>query len=244
MNTIIRDKTSLEAIRPLEAATYLRSNGWAVLREQPGQYSVWEKRADGEEAFEIVLPLDTRYRDYALRLSDLLQTLQIAEDRSQTEIYSDIQTTSADVIALVENAGEMMLASACATIEPRGYYAASKPERAREYVRRLRMGQSEIGSYVVRILSPVSPRLQLDQGALVGEPEAPFERRVTVTLIRSLTVLRATADEAVNSGKLDGFQQAVEQGVSANLCSALVKMAGSGRSSGASLAVSLSWARS
>lgn len=263
MNATIRDKTVLESIRPLEAATYLRSVGWSTVREQSGHFSVWEKLVEGDEGMEVVLPLDASYRDYALRISDLLGTLQLAERRSQTEIYSDIQTTSADVIrvryrrsetedgtvaldqgvSLLENASELMLASACATLEPRGYYTASK-QIARDYVRQLRLGQSEVGSYVLRILSPVAPRLQAVQGHLFREPETPFERRVSMNLIRSLSALRATADDAVSSGKIEGFQQAVQQGVSANLCSALVNMAGRARTANDSLAVSISWARS
>jgi hypothetical protein len=264
MNATIRDKAVLESIRPIEAASYLRSVGWSTIREQSGQFSVWEKHQEGDEGLEVVLPLDASYRDYALRISDLLRTLQLAEKRSQTEIYSDIQTTSADVIrvryrrsetedgtvplnqgvSLLENASELMLASACATLEPRGYYTASKSQIARDFVHQLRLGQSEVGSYVLRILSPVAPRLQAEQGHLFGEPEAPFERRVSVNLIRSLAALRVAADDAVNSGKIEGFEQAVRQGVSANLCSALVNMAGRGRTANDSLAVTISWARS
>ena len=201
MNATIRDKSVLEAIRPMEAAAYLRANGWTVAKEEPGKFSVWNKSANSDEPFEVVLLLDRHYRDFALRMSDLLQTLQIVEQRSELDILSDIQTASADVVrvrfrqpemedgaialcqglALLENARELMLAAACATVEPRVYFATRKPDRAKEYVSQLRLGQSETGSYVLRILSPVAPRLTAEQGGIPGEPESPFTRSPTTS---------------------------------------------------------------
>ena len=52
-----------------------------------------------------------------------------------------------------------MLAAACAAIEPRAVYAARKPERAMAYLRQIRLGPTEAGSFVVTVESPVAPRL-------------------------------------------------------------------------------------
>lgn len=263
MNTTIRDRRALETLRPFEVTTYLRSGGW-TLAEDKEKYSVWCKKVESyDEKFEVILPLDDQYRDFALRMSDLLHTLSVAEARGQTEIFSDIQTASADVVrvryqredsrdgtialnqgeTLVENAREMMLAAACATLEPRAYFATRRPDRATEYIQNLRLGASEVGSYVLRILSPVAPHLAVQQ-TLFGEPEPPYERKVTRHLVRGLLALRKTADEAMSKGTLDHFQEVVNEGVSANLCSSLVRMAGQARTAADSLTISVSWARS
>jgi superfamily II RNA helicase len=69
---------------------YLRSAGWKKVAERPNHSSSWlYKDADGDE-FEIALPLNDAFRDYAQRMSDLLQTLEAQEQRSQLEIFNDL----------------------------------------------------------------------------------------------------------------------------------------------------------
>ena len=53
------------------------------------------------------------------------------------------------------------------------------------------MGQTERGSYVLTILSPVPPELRPAQGTLLPvEPEDPYERLVTLTLMNALAALQ------------------------------------------------------
>lgn len=79
------------------------------------------------------------------------------------------------------------------------------------------MGQTERGSYVLTIHSPVAPELRTETPA-----DQPFERQVTQTLTRSLVSLRSAAQRALDNGDLQPFRTAVQHGVSANLCDALV----------------------
>jgi hypothetical protein len=135
-------------------------------------------------------------------------------------------------------AHELMLAAACAAVEPRAVYATRKPAQAIEYVSRLRLGQTEPGSYVVTILSPVSPSLDQAGGA-GGELPDPFERRVTTTLARATAAARDAAEVAGSTGALQPFLDATRLGVSANLCDAI---AGLVTETGAdALAVKLRW---
>jgi hypothetical protein len=121
-------------------------------------------------------------------------------------------------------AKDMMLAAACAAVSPRAYYPSKKPSEATDYLRRVRFGQTERGSFVVTIISRVPPSLSAGNGHLV-EVEEPYERRVTRTLARALAAVRAAAEDAASSGNVHGFVQAVPTGVSANLCDALAGIA-------------------
>lgn len=262
MNVQIRDREPFEQLHPAEVAAYLRTEGWKEVEHQPDRLSVWAAEAGGDK-LEILLPLRRTLGDYGLRMADAVGTLAVKEGRSQLEVLTDLQTAGADVVrvrfrhaaasdgtipldrgeALVENAREMLLAGACAALQRRAYYAASKPEEARQFVRGLRMGQTERGSYVLTVYSKVSPSLAGPQRMLFDE-DAPFERRAIAQLAGALTALRAATDQALTAPTTDVFQRAVQAGVSANLCSAVVGMNGTDGQPADELRISFTYARS
>ncbi|OWK36270.1 hypothetical protein FRUB_08833 [Fimbriiglobus ruber] len=259
----IRDPDAFRNLNPQDITAYLRTTGWKEAETKPGHSSIWLKRVDAEDA-EIVVPLNSGFRDLLSRLADVVANLAAFEDRSELAVLADLQESSADVIRirltqpdtadgtvglvdsgvpLIENAPELMLAAACAAVEPRARYATKKPQDATDYVRKLRLAQSEHGSYVLKILSRVPPSLT-HQPILFGDTEEPFERRAVQTLGRALRAVRVASDQALASGKFDHFQAAVKQGVSSNLCEALLKMGGSQLKQGNELVISWTWARS
>jgi hypothetical protein len=103
----------------------------------------------------------------------------------------------------------------------------------------LRLGQSERGSYVLCILSRVTPALSSSQISLnfPGTPpplqddeKDPYERVVTTTLGTALAEVERAALRSVATGSMDAFEQAVPLGVSADLCDAIALLGGEGRS--------------
>jgi hypothetical protein len=185
--------------------------------------------------------LDRQVGDFLQRMSDLLKTLEVAEQRSQLGILRDITSTAADVVSVPANyaeaadgsmpindgvsftqlARDMMLAAACAAVNPRPAYLRRKPTRAVEYLNALRLGLPERGSFVLNIVSRVPPALKTATGRLMFPVEDPFERQVTITLARALAATQQAAVSAASSGDLDSFRDAIQAGVSANLCEAL-----------------------
>ena len=86
-------------------------------------------------------------------------------------------------------------------------------------------GRPNVGSFVLTILSPVPPTLKSEQGALFPiEPPEPYERTVTRTLAQSLAAVSAAAETAAAQGDMQPFIDAVQWGVSANLCDAIVRI--------------------
>ena len=100
------------------------------------------------------------------------------------------------------------------------------------------MGQTERGSYVVTIMSRVPPALD----EVAHDVQEPYERRVTKSLVSGLNHVHTAAVEAAGSGSMDAFREAIDQGVSANLCDAIVGVAG-GVDATRSVEISLSWSR-
>ncbi|MER9124262.1 hypothetical protein NKH81_14360 [Mesorhizobium sp. M0959] len=262
MKVVVQDTATLRALKPLELAAYLRAKGWRQEADLNGKGSLWLLKSPGGAEFDVTLPAKRELGDYVLRVAEVLQTLANAEERSQLDVLRDVQTTSADLVrvrapsrdaengtlpldqavAFVERSRDMMLAAACAAIDKRPFYAKRKAQQAMDHLSHLRMGQTERGSYVLTILSPVPPELRPAQGTLLPvEPEDPYERLVTRTLMGALKALEGAARDAAVEGNMAPFQAAVSRGVSANLCDAVVGL--SAVSPGEGLDIQVSWSR-
>jgi hypothetical protein len=240
MKASITDPAVLAAIRPLDLSAYLRAHGWYP-RLGEADLGEWELKTNDGIA-EVSVPKHPRWRDYARRIREVLVELSRVEDRSEMLIVQDIAQTLRDVVRirtviegrtdgtipledgalLARSARAMMFASACSTHERRRAFHTRKPQVAVDYMKGLSLGQTEVGSFVLTIISPVPPGLAqtempLDAPAL----ETNFNRRVTETLTTALAAMRAAAETSVAQGGVSAFEEAVAQGVSADLCEAV-----------------------
>jgi hypothetical protein len=147
-------------------------------------------------------------------------------------------------VEVFNNAWNMMMAAACSTIDPRPLFPTRKPNQAIDYMKKVRLGQTEQGSYVITILSPVPPELNIGQTRLfkLECPADPFERKVTVNLSNALSDMRSAAERSAVKSSFDYFEQAIKRGVSANLCDAVAKLS-SFNDQYRDLDVNFSWAR-
>lgn len=258
MKVDIRDVEAVRAIRPVDAAFYLRAGGWTPQEPQTGRGSLWVRTVDNQE-FEALLPMDQELRDYALRIGDLLGVLAVAEKRSQSQVYSDLLTITSDVTRIrisdpeltdgtllieehaqiAQKARDLVMAAACAATERRAVWHTKKPSQATDHVRRVRIGQSERGSYIVTVISRITPLLHT-LGEKLFETEQPYERQVTQTLAESLLALDQAAGRAALTQQMASFDEAIAQGVNANLCDAVVGLWG-GDEIQRSLEFSFSW---
>ncbi len=243
MNVEIRDVEAVQAIRPVDAALYLRAQGWRQ-QAQTNTASVWLRTVGGDE-FEAVLPMDVELRDYALRMGDLLGVLSVSEGRSQWQVYNDLLTITSDVLRIriadpeltdgtlpleehaqiAQRTRDLVVVAACAASERRAVFHKRKPAQVMDHVRRVRIGQSERGSYVITVMSRVTPLLHGQHGQLF-EADTPYERQVMQTLAQSLQALDRAVQEAAVSQQMAAFDRAIPQGVSANLCEAVVGLWG------------------
>jgi len=264
MKTAIHDMGLLSSVGPTELTTYLKATGWSLQANLEGRGTVWIKAAPepGEEA-DILVPATRAFKDYGLRVSELMHALARVEDRSELHILRDIKTSNSDLLRLrasskdtddgtlpleeavlfVEKSRDMMLAAACSAVAKRAVYARRKPDIAMNYLRHVRMGQTEQGSFILTILSPVAPELKAAQGSLLpSEPPPPYERQVTLILMDALNSLHVAAKAAALKGDMAPFREGVSQGVSANLCDAVAGL--SSISTSAPLDIKMTWASS
>jgi hypothetical protein len=239
------DYSILSLIHPSDITEYLFSRGWKMLEVNPEKFSIWEylNEEDGNNIFNILLPLNQKFKDYEIRVGEILKILEKVEKRQQIEILKDLQTIFADIVRvrkdtpetsqgtvpiemgvqLVQQAKEMVLAAACSTVEPRPFFPSQKPKTALSYMDSVFMGQTEFGSYILPIISKL-PLPYRGQQYL----SEPFERQVTQNLACALNLMSTTAQEYIEKTSPDNsieiFKSTVEKGVSANLCEAVVEM--------------------
>ncbi|HRK94919.1 MAG TPA: hypothetical protein PK694_01240 [Rhodospirillales bacterium] len=247
MRVELADAAALRQLKPLEVAAYLRAMNWRKEANLNGKATLWSKTGPEGEEFDLTLPSRREFGDYALRMAEVLRALAVAEERSELEVFRDITTTAAadvvrvgvqttpldngtlridQAVQLVERGRDLMLSAACAALEKRAVYARRKPQRAMEYLREVRMGQTEQGSFILTLLVPVPLELKAAQDELFGcEPAEPYGRRVTRTLFSALAAVDEAAQAAAVDGDMAPFQAAVSRGVSANMCDAILGLA-------------------
>ena len=240
MKVSVRDAASLRALSPVNVIGYLRAHGWVRYSELQGRFSVW-KHPQHPDA-EVVIPASRDARDFPLQLAEALQELEDVEQRPQLDILKDLNQSGFDVlrlasigpnttdgtvcvydgVQLVERARDMLLAAACAAVSPRRVFHSRKPVQALDYMSNARLGQTERGSYVLTLLSPVAPQLHAYSDTHLF-PDDPFERHVVKTLAVSVNATLVAAEEVASSAapSFDTFVEKVPQGVSANLCEAV-----------------------
>ena len=254
MNPIDWNRNALLAVAPAALSAYARSLGWTKSEQYGNHSDVYSS----DELPEIILPRTQRLGDYASVVLQLIRHFSDATDMDLHSTYRDLVTADRDLIRvrapsdeddgsipvndgveLVDGAHEMLLAAACSLPTPQPVYRAGANKRATEYLRRVRLGQTEHGSYVITLVSPAI--LPPTQGKLFSDEslyDDPFERQVTRRLADALVAVQSATERTV-TGEFDAFSASVVLGVSANLCEALARLI----DPVGTLDVSVSWAR-
>jgi hypothetical protein len=254
MKASIRDPAALRKIDPNQVAVYLEKKGWRQESYIDQKASIWTIADDSRDEAEVLLPLNTSFQDYPFRVSEILQTLEAIEKRPQVDIYKNLIESLSDIIRirlthddfgdgtvplnngynLFRHAREMMLSAACSTVESKKHYERKKPLGANNYLKQARFGQTQKGSFILTIISPIETN---DGSNFSG---TPFERKVVEKLFNSLKFVKIAA-ENIDPSKIDLQlpENYLESGISSNLCEALLGIYKSGREQGIDL--SLSW---
>ncbi|MCY4276908.1 MAG: hypothetical protein OXE81_03585 [Gammaproteobacteria bacterium] len=237
MQVGIRDRDALLEISPAALSAYARNAGWSLHKPYREHSDIYT----GDTVPEILVPRTTRLGDYASSVAALIETFAEVAEQEELTVYRSLVVADRDVIRvraaenddgslslndgvdLVGGARDMVLAAACSLHDPRPVYRAGANREAVELLRQMRLGQTEHGSFVVTLLTPVVPP---PIPMLIEDPDdhnAPISRRMTKRLIGALAAIRAAAEQVV-VGDSDTFSGTVTDGVSANLCEALVKI--------------------
>lgn len=242
----------IELPLPLVPARYirrfLRVEGW-----EPSDKNAWHRDLDGD-TFEVVVPDRSSAPDYQRRLQELIDTTSAVTDEPPDRVLDRLLAVSddvhyiglqpaglrpgivplLDVAAAARGAFDMIAASAASADQPRLVHPSRLSERAANVAKAALLSLPKPGSFLLPIHLRLPPRLTPDEGdqVLFDDVDLPIERRTSIMCQRAVSTLytiarAATMDDAVD---LSRFEQHASDGLSANLCEALVKISGPNRS--------------
>ena len=97
MKAIVSDVDVLSSLQPLYVEAYLQSTGWHERNRIPDKVSIWTRNTFSEDKLKIQLPLDPHFDDFPRRMYEIMQILEIAENRSQLDILSELITTAKNI---------------------------------------------------------------------------------------------------------------------------------------------------
>ncbi|MDE0170133.1 MAG: hypothetical protein OXS29_11535 [bacterium] len=237
MRVTIHDREALLAVSPGALSAYARSAGWS--RHEP--YRVHSDVYIGEELPEIIVPRTERLGDYASVVASLIKMFATVARQDEVTVYRLLATADRDVVRvqagesedgsiglnhgvdLIGGARDLLLAAACSLGQPKAVYRAGANRDAADLLEQIRLGQTDQGSFVVTLLTPVIPPPMSRLFSVPDDQDAPIERRLTLRLMEALAAARHAAEQTA-AGDEGAFAEALESGVSANLCEALVRI--------------------
>ncbi len=251
MRVDIRDREALSSLSPLSLRTYLKSRQWVDEGDWGNRATLFSKEHKGRR-WEILSPFQDTFADFA----EAIAVLATVENRSQLDVFHDLEGTGADVIhmrspngmaekplSLRRNAEMLdaaygMLASAARAAEkPSAAYRGRASSNVADYLDNVQPLPGYHEGYDLTLHSPVPAGfgMQTDFGDAYA---APFSRRATKQLSKALNHASKAIAETVSGDTLDPFSQVVKEGVSANLCDSVAALAENGRG----IEIALFWA--
>jgi hypothetical protein len=241
-------------VSPLAARQYVEAQGWESVRFQSrGSTRLYLYRHPDGGLRQIIIPMDGGDPDYASAIMDAADRLSEFEKRSVAEIVTDLLIPGSDVlrfrvmsprsetgflpltggISLLEGARRALLSAACSVEHPRSHHPRMTWDEATQMIEACQLGQTEHGSYVVRIACPVDA---VDLGDMHNNQ--PFVRRATRLLFKSSRKLV----DAIEGDEVEKLYSSNEDLVtlSSNFCEALLRMRAVDEQS--TLSISVDWA--
>ena len=243
------DLEGSRSIAIVDVIEYLRATGWKNIEIYSDRAAVWE--SPGQE-IEIHIPLRQQAGDYNQLLATAINQVARMEKRPPQQVLADLRIARADVVrvrrigqdadgqlplvdgaSLFSAAANLLIAAASAAVEPRSAYPGRRPQSVQDFSRQALFGQTEVGSFVVKVVVPLPVHLAsrqlplpIEKDGFSPDPaERPFNRQVTETLMHAVASAQRAATQAMIDSSLDGFTTAISDGVSADLCKALAAMA-------------------
>lgn len=225
-----------EQVRPLAARTYAESRGWCSVEGAVGR--IWLLRHPVERLRQLQIPMDAEGEGFGEAMLDVALRLAEIERRPVDEVLVDLQWPDADVVrvrvaspsteggqvpllgdlSLRDGIRRALLASACSVLNPVAFHPRLSRSEADALLAACQAGQTERGSYVVKVVCPLFA-VEDEAGPAGG---VPFARRVTSLLMRGVAALV----ESVEQDRVEDYVAATDAQpiVSWNLCDALLRM--------------------
>ncbi|WP_445280037.1 hypothetical protein [Streptomyces sp. DSM 118148] len=149
-----------------------------------------------------------------------------------------------DLVSALSGLKDLHTAAASSALTPQAVQPGQKPQVVKDHVAAVRLDQTRVGSYVIAAHTPLPERSaggregRAVQGSLFNDaepsrhgppPAEPFARTVSRMLFAGVTCAREAAERTLADDSVSHFEHLTRAGLSANLCEALVRIAGEER---------------
>lgn len=221
-------------LRPLAVRLYAESRGWTPVPLDGERF--WLFRHPEERLRQLQIPMDADDLGFVDAMLDVVRRIAELERRAPDAVLADLQWPDADILRvrvvnreseagqlslsadvdLREGARRALLAAACSVINPARFHPRLSRSEADALLLACRAGQTEVGSYVVKLICPLHA---------VDEPDGvapPFTRQATTYLMRATSELVTRIEQS----RLQDYEREDLDGapLSWNLCDALLRM--------------------
>jgi len=223
---------SLASVSLQELRRYLLSNGFA-LKGPWGRYLERYHLRNGKRDHDVIVPTTNDISDYYERVNDALREISVALETVPYEIIRNISVGNYQIFrirahpgedqdSILFNEGYSVLEKSRSLIKYSAVSALEEGHRkvvrgrvsnyVESYMEKIRIGQSDAGSYIFNLLLPIQNDLFSETG-----PENFHADSVLDTLNESL----ALALEASQLNRVPSNEKLQNAGISANFCEAL-----------------------
>lgn len=220
--------------------SYLELEKWNLVNEND-RWIVYED----DDAIELAIPKKRQASDFTMYVDHMLKILSFAQDKETDTVADDILTFDLDVFGTIlddsEGAKSISMRSADAYFaelkqllifsasseEKREPFFKTALQKARKVLDHFQFGHTVQGSFGYRIESKLmaDSHVQYDMFSDAPEPIVPRERKVMERIYKGLVA----TDRAVNTSDLSLLTEGFDSGLNANMCTALLNMAGERR---------------
>lgn len=242
-------------IMPRNLKEYLKAKGWSADSNLNGKAIIWHRNEPDAYDYEVIQPESTDVKGYKQRVLDAIGSLAEFEGREPTNIIQDIENFFSDSIKirvvhsdveggtipindgvlLIEKSRDLLVATTLSTFCKRAHFKGQRSREVQNYLSQLRLGQTEVGSFVVNLIAPISESNDIQ----LAKENMSLTRAVSNNLSRSLLALSNVVDKYEKISNVFEFEEIVNYGVSANLCDALIGLTGESKTRSFSVTVCL-----
>lgn len=233
MRSFELDPTALTDVSLKHLYSYFLSLGWNdYAPPSTKNIFVMRKTIENQEE-EIVIPRNQEFADFKLRLFEAVSSLSRLEHIEFNEILNDLLIADSDIlrirvtgssvengnipfldeIAIKEGLKKILASVACHVIDPKPFYKKLQKVEAETLIRACQTGQSEKGSYIIKIIFPPICATNIN---IPSESKKPFPRKVAEQLMVSLNEIINCVESKDTPIKSAHF--------SSNLCLSLAEM--------------------
>lgn len=230
----------IEKVNPIAFSKYLQDTGWCLFQSKRKDVRIFQK--DIGDFFQVLIPLDETLSDYKEAMYAACVKVARSEERPIEQLILCLLNPNADIlkihiekkdveagsillddaISIYENTKKLLGAAAQDVLKPALIHQGRTETAVTDFVSACRFGQTEVGSYVVSVICPMT---EIEDGTFrqlelfeEDRQEINFTRQVTEKVVRSIQRVKTRIDE----GHYNLTDTSAEDGLSVNFYEALL----------------------